>query len=276
MSANAKRSLGQNFLVDEAYIARIVDGAGVRPTDTVVEIGPGRGALTDRLRSRAAHFIAIEKDDALAAIHEKAFANDPTSALVHGDALKVMPADLPFPGPYRIVANLPYNMAARITLHLLEEWGTDAAAMTLMYQAEVADRIVARPGTKAYGSLSVQVQAFCEGWRLFTVPGGAFRPRPKVLSAVVRLERRPVPLFEVGGVAREWFRTVVRAAFQSRRKTLVNSLKLAPALPSDRDTLEAALTEAGIDPAIRGDSVPPEGFVRLAAALRSTTPVDAV
>ena len=110
MNPNAKRSLGQNFLVDEAYIARIVDGAGVRPTDTVLEIGPGRGALTDRLRARAARFIAIEKDDALAAYHDKAFADDPTSALVHGDALKVQPADLPFPGPYRIVANLPYNL----------------------------------------------------------------------------------------------------------------------------------------------------------------------
>lgn len=276
MSASAKRSLGQNFLVDEAYIARIVDGAGVRPTDTVIEIGPGRGALTDRLRARAARFIAIEKDDALAAMHERAFADDPNAALVHGDALEVMPADLPFPGPYRLVANLPYNMAARITLHLLEEWGTDAAAMTLMYQAEVADRIVGVPGTKAYGSLSVQVQAFCKGWRLFTVPGGAFRPRPKILSAVVRLERRPVPLFELGGVERPWFRTVVRAAFQSRRKTLLNSLRLAPELPDDRPTLEAAMTEAGLDLAVRGDSVSPEGLVRLAAALQSTTPADDV
>ncbi len=276
MSAPAKRSLGQNFLVDDAYITRIVDGAGVRPTDTVIEIGPGRGALTDRLRARAARFIAIEKDDELAKMHEAAFADDPNAALVHGDALRVMPSDLPFPGPYRLVANLPYNIAARITLHLLEEWGTDAAAMTLMYQAEVADRIVAKPGTKAYGSLSVQVQAFCEGWRLFTVPGGAFRPRPKILSAVVRLERRPVPLFEAGGVDRAWFRTVVRAAFQSRRKTLINSLMLAPDLPSERDVVEAALRTAGLDVGIRGDSVNPEGMVRLAAALQSTTPAAAV
>lgn len=268
--SRAKRSLGQNFLVDEAYIARIVDGAGVRPTDTVLEIGPGRGALTDRLRKRAARFIAIEKDDELAEVHRAAFADDPTSELVHADALKVMPADLPFPGPYRIVANLPYNMAARITLHLLEEWGTDVTALTLMYQAEVAERIVARPGTKPYGSLSVQVQAFCQAWKLFTVPGGAFRPRPKVLSAVVRLERRETPLFEAAGVEREWFRTVVRAGFQSRRKTLVNSLKLAPALPSDSATLEAAIAAAGLPEGIRGDSVSPEGFVRLAAALRSS------
>jgi len=273
--SRAKRSLGQNFLVDDAYIARIVDGAGVRPDDTVVEIGPGRGALTHRLRSRAARFIAIEKDDALAEVHRAAFADDPTSELVHGDALTVMPADLPFPGPYRIVANLPYNMAGRITLHLLEQWGSDAAAMTLMFQAEVANRIVAQPGTKPYGSLSVQIQAFCQGWRLFTVPGGAFRPRPKVLSAVVRLERRPEPLFVSGGVERAWFRTVVRAGFQSRRKTLVNSLKLAPALPSDNATLEAALEAAGLPVSVRGDSVDPEGFVRLAAALQSTREGDA-
>ena len=274
MSGRAKRSLGQNFLVDDAYISRIVEGAGVRPTDTVVEIGPGRGALTERLRARAARFIAIEKDDALAATHRAAFADDPTAELVHGDALEVMPSGLPFPGPYRIVANLPYNMAARITLHLLEEWGEDAAAMTLMYQAEVAERIVALPATKSYGSLSVQVQAFCQGWRLFNVPGGAFRPVPKVMSAVVRLERRPTPLYE-GHVDRPWFRTVVRAGFQSRRKTLLNSLKLAPELPSDNATIQAAIEEAGLPVGIRGDSVSPEGFVRLAVALQSTrSPAD--
>lgn len=263
----AKRSLGQNFLVDPVFIKRIVDAAGVMSGETVVEIGPGRGALTGHLRGKADRFVAIEKDDALAAEHTERFADDADAAVVHGDALKVMPDDLPFPGPYRVVANLPYNMAARITLHLLEDWGTELASFTLMFQAEVADRIVARPGSKAYGSLSVQIANFCEGWRLFSVPGRAFRPVPKVLSAVVRLRRRGSTLCEDGGVDYAWLRTVVRGGFQSRRKTLLNSLKLAEALPSDPAVLAQAIEVAGIAEGVRADSVTPEQFVALAAAL---------
>ena len=263
----AKRSLGQNFLVDQSVIRRIVDAAGVTEGDTVLEIGPGRGALTHQLRARAAHFVCIEKDDALAAEHARSFADDAQAHVVHGDALKAMPEELPTPGPYRIVANLPYNMAARITLHLLESWGTDVSAMTLMYQAEVADRIVGRPGSKSYGSLSVQIANFCEGWRLFSVPGGAFRPVPKVLSAVVRLRRRPVTLCEERGVDYQWLRLVVRGAFQSRRKTMINSLRLAPALSSDVKVLAAAIEAAGIPEGTRADSVTPRQFVALASLL---------
>lgn len=265
--ARPKRSLGQNFLQDPAIIARIVEAAGVVEGETVLEIGPGRGALTDKLRARAGRFIAVEKDDELSTYHRERLADDPDAAVVHGDALRVMPADLPFPGPYRIVANLPYNMAARITLHLLEEWGRDVRALTLMYQAEVADRIVGRPGSKSYGSLSVQVASFCEGWRLFSVPGSAFRPVPKVLSAVVRLRRRETPLHEAAGVEYDWLRTVVRGAFQSRRKTLINSLRLAPGLPPE-ERLREAMTAAGIRDGVRADAVSPEQFVALAAALR--------
>jgi len=267
----AKRSLGQNFLVDGSFIRKIVEAAGVVEGETVIEIGPGRGALTGQLRSKAARFIAIEKDDELAARHARSFADDPDAEVVHGDALTIMPADLPFPGPYRIVANLPYNMAARITLHLLEEWGADVTSLTLMFQAEVADRIVGRPGSKAYGSLSVQVANYCEGWRLFSVPGSAFRPVPKVLSAVVRMRRRDTPLCAAHGVEYQWLRTVVRGGFQSRRKTLINSLKLAPKLSSDPCVLAAAIAEAGIGPATRADSVTPEQFVHLASLLKPAT-----
>ena len=263
----AKRSLGQNFLVDPAFIRRIVEAAGVTSGETVVEIGPGRGALTHLLRARADRFVAIEKDDTLAAEHAERFAEDDMASVLHGDALSVMPGELPFPAPYRVVANLPYNMAARITLHLLEDWGTDLNSMTLMFQAEVADRIVGKPGTKAYGSLSVQVANFCEGWRLFSVPGGAFRPVPKVLSAVVRLRRRPSTLCEDAGVEYSWLRDVVRAGFQSRRKTLINSLKLATTMPSDPAVLQAALDAAGIPAGVRADAVTPEQFVALAASM---------
>ncbi|MCO4769076.1 MAG: ribosomal RNA small subunit methyltransferase A [Deltaproteobacteria bacterium] len=263
----AKRSLGQNFLVDQTVIRRIVEAAGVIAGETVVEIGPGRGALTSQLRARADRFVCIEKDDSLAAEHAAHFADDDGVSVVHGDALKVLPAELPFDAPYRVVANLPYNMAARITLHLLENWGNDLSSLTLMFQAEVADRIVGQPNTKAYGSLSVQVANFCEGWRLFSVPGGAFRPVPKVLSAVVRLRRRPTTLCEDQGVDYQWLRKVARAGFQSRRKTLVNSLKLAPTVTSDPATLHAALATAGIAEGVRADAVTPTQFVALAAAL---------
>ena len=270
MTYKPKRSLGQNFLVDAAYINKIVEAAGIADGDTVLEIGPGRGALTSGLRRRAARFVAIEKDDSLAESHRQSMVGDPTSAVVHGDALRVMPSDLPFDGPYRVVANLPYNMAARITMHLLEDWGADVRSMTLMFQAEVAERIVAHAGTASYGSLSVQIGSFCEGWRLFNVPGGAFRPIPKVVSSVVRLHRRSEPLHEAAGVPYETFRAVVRAGFQSRRKTLLNSLRLAPALPDDVALLEAALAEAGIATGARADAVPPEQFVRLSAILGSS------
>jgi len=178
----AKRSLGQNFLVDASVIARIVSAAGIRAGETVVEIGPGRGALTGPLRGASERFVCIEKDDALAAEWSEAFEGDPGSTLLHADALEILPADLPCPGPFRVVANLPYNVGARITMHLLEKWQGHVTGATLMFQREVAQRISAAAGTRPFGALSVLVQSFAECWILFGVPPEAFRPAPKVQS----------------------------------------------------------------------------------------------
>lgn len=266
----AKKSLGQNFLVDGGVIARIIAGAGIAGKDeTVVEIGPGRGAMTRGLAEAAPRFVAIEKDDDLAAKLQAEFAGRDDVAIVHGDALRVSPHDLPFPGPFRVVANLPYNVGGRITMHLLEEWGPSVTEMTLMFQREVADRLVAPAGTSSYSALSVLVQSFCETWLLFGVPPGAFRPVPKVRSAIVRLRRRETPLF--GDLPYDRFNKLVHGAFTSRRKTLFNSMKSAPGLPRDPDRLRALLAEAGVDPRLRPDAVPVEGYVAMLRALLSST-----
>lgn len=259
--AAAKRSLGQNFLVDLGVVARIVQAAGICQDETVVEIGPGRGALTPGLRGLASQLVCIEKDDELAPALAARFVDDDEAQVVHGDALTLLPTDLPFPGPYRVVANLPYNMAARITMHLLEDWGDSLRSATMMYQLEVAERLAAAPGTKAYGALSVLVQSFCEVWPLFQVPPGSFRPVPKVQSAVVRLSRRPEPLWQT--LDYSWFRKVVHAGFYARRKTLVNSLRFA-GLEKDADEIRAALDQASIHPERRGDSISVLEFVELA------------
>jgi 16S rRNA (adenine1518-N6/adenine1519-N6)-dimethyltransferase len=260
----AKRSLGQNFLVDQSVISRIVSAAGVRSGDTVVEIGPGRGALTAGLRALASTYVCVEKDDALAAQLAEQFADDPTAYAVNADALVMLPEALPVPGPYRVVANLPYNVGGRITMHLLENWHGHVTSATLMFQREVANRLVAKHGTKAYGALTVLVQSMSEVWPLFGVPPGSFRPIPKVQSRVVRLQPRAEPLW--AGMDYEHFRKVVHGGFQSRRKTLLNSLSNA-GLGGDADARRAFIADAGLDPGVRPDNVPLAGWVALARAL---------
>ena len=261
----AKRSLGQNFLVDLSVVDRIVSAAGVRSGDVVVEIGPGRGALTGGLRALAATYICIEKDGALAEELTERFADDEHAHVVHGDALVLGPESMPAPGPYRVVANLPYNVGGRITMHLLENWSGTVTAATLMFQREVANRLVAMPSTKAYGALTVLVQSMAEVWPLFGVPPGAFRPVPKVQSRVVRFQPHPEPLW--AGLDYERFRRVVHGGFQSRRKTLLNSLGHAGGLPDSVEVLRAAIAEAGPDVGMRPDHVSVSGWVALTRAL---------
>ena len=268
-TSRPKRSLGQNFLVDASVIERVVSASGVASGDTVVEIGPGRGALTGSLKDRAERLVLIEKDDHLAARHEARFEGDANVAVVHGDALRIRPGELPFPGPYRVVANLPYNVGGRITMHLLEEWRGQVLSATLMFQREVAARLVAPAGTSPYGALSVLVQSFAEVWSLFAVPPEAFRPVPRVQSRVVRFRPRDVPSWE--GLDYEHFRRVVHGGFAFRRKTLYNSLQMASGVPDSAEEIHAALTSAGIDPSLRGDAVPVDDWVRLARALSGDT-----
>ncbi len=264
-NVRAKKSLGQNFLVDEGVIARIASAAAIRADDVVVEIGPGRGALTPRLRSQARHLICIEKDDVLAEQWERKFAADAGADLVHADALKVLPRDLPIDGPYRVVANLPYNVGGRITMHLLEEWTGQVKSATLMFQREVAERICASPSTKPYGALTVLVRSFAESWILFGVPPGAFRPIPKVQSRVIRLQPLAEPKWRAAGVDYEHFRKVVHAGFAARRKTVSNSL--AVGLRREASELAEPLAAAEIEPGVRAQALDVDAWVRLAAAI---------
>ena len=252
--APPKKALGQHFLTDRGYIEKIVLAVDPRPGDRLVEIGPGQGAITFPLLDRHGELTVIEFDrDLIFPLSEAARAHG-TLEVIHRDVLTVDFSALAHNGgPIRLVGNLPYNLSSPILFHALEH----AAAirdMHFMLQKEVVDRMAAAPGSKVYGRLSVMLQAYCEVTPLFDVPPGAFRPPPKVDSAVVRLLPRPAERIEVRDHAR--FETVVRAAFGQRRKTLRNALSGV----CDSAQIEAA----GLRPDARAEQVEVAGFVQLA------------
>lgn len=256
----ARKSLGQNFLLDINLTRRIARASGALQGMTVVEIGPGPGGLTRALLLEgAAKVVAIEKDRrCVAALGELAIAFPGRLEIVEADATGLDAGTL-VDGPARIVANLPYNVATV----LLAGWlGTDAwppwwDSLTLMFQREVAERIVARHGSKTYGRLSVLAQWRTRSRILFDVDRRAFTPPPKVTSSVVRIEPLPAPPDVVPRVLEQ----MTAAAFGQRRKMLRSSLR---PLVEDPDILLPAL---GIDPAQRAEDVSVEGYVALAAAL---------
>ena len=251
----AKKALGQHFLHERAYIERIVDAVDPRPGDRLVEIGPGQGALTLPLLQRHGALTVIEFDRDLIAPLARAAAGAGDLEVIHRDVLDVDFSALAGGTPLRVVGNLPYNISSPILFHVLDH-AADIVDMHFMLQKEVVERMAAGPGSKAYGRLSVMLQAACLVVPLFEVPPGAFRPPPKVDSAVVRLAPRPAG--EAGIADRERFAAVVRAAFGKRRKTLRNALSgLCD---------EACFQAAGIDPGTRAEQVPVAGFVRLANA----------
>ncbi len=252
----ARRRFSQNFLHDAYYIERIVAAIDPRPGDRIVEIGPGLGAMTAPLVQRAASITAVEIDRDLAARLRGRFAPGQLT-LVEGDALALDWAALAAadPRPLRIVGNLPYHISTPLLFTLLP-----IAALVrdqhFMLQKEVVDRIVALPGGRDYGRLSVMLQLRFRMARLFVVPPGAFSPAPQVSSAIVRMLPRPVA--ELPALAEASFARVVTAAFGQRRKTLRNALA---------DVLdEAAIRACGIDPGVRAETLPVAAFVRLARA----------
>ena len=255
---DAKKHLGQNFLHERGVIAKIVQAVDPRPGDAIVEIGPGQGALTFPLLDRHGALTAIEFDRDLHAPLQAAARAHGELRLVEGDVLDVdfgalarelAPAD----GRIRLVGNLPYNLSSPILFHALEHAGV-VRDMHFMLQKEVVERMAAPPGSKVYGRLSVMLQAYCTVAPLFTVPPGAFRPAPKVDSAVVRLVPRPTGSIGIRDRAR--FAAIVRAAFGQRRKTLRNAL--AGTLDAD------AIVAAGLDPGARAEQLSVADFVRLA------------
>ena len=248
-----RKRFGQHFLHDPGVLRRIVAAINPRPGEPLVEIGPGEGALTDPLLAAGATLHVIELDRDLAA--RLRARNEPRLQVIEADVLDVDLHALAtrLGAPLRLVGNLPYNVSSPILFHALAQ--LDAITdMHFMLQKEVVDRMAAAPGGKEYGRLSVMLQAWCEVEALFNVGPGAFRPPPKVDSAVARLRPRPAADIGIDDPAR--FAAVVRAAFGQRRKTLRNAL----AGVVDAATIEAA----GLDPGDRAERVPVAGFVALA------------
>jgi len=248
-----RKRFGQNFLADPHYVARIVAAIAPAEGDNLVEIGPGPGALTAPLVARTGRIAAIEIDRDLAARLAAAFAPE-RLALVVGDALEFDFARL---GPrLRVVGNLPYYISTPLLFHLAQ-YDAQIRDVHVMLQREVVDRMTATPGTKDYGRLTVMLQAKFALARLFVVPAGAFRPAPKVDSAVVRLT--PLGSDKPSIADEALFARIVVAAFGQRRKTLRNALTDI----CDVDELRAA----AIDPAVRGETLAVADFVRLANRL---------
>jgi 16S rRNA (adenine1518-N6/adenine1519-N6)-dimethyltransferase len=246
----ARKRFGQNFLVDAHYVDRIVAAVDPRSGDNLVEIGPGLAALTGRLIERAGHIAAIEIDRDLAARLRTAYAADALT-LIEADALAFDFAALG--ERLRVVGNLPYNISSPLLFHLMT-FESRIADITVMLQREVVARMVAAPSTADYGRLSVMLQASFAMTRLFIVPPGAFRPAPKVDSAVVRLVPLGARKPRIDDSA--LFARVVAAAFAQRRKTLRNALSALC------DT--AAMESVGIDPGARGEALALADFARLA------------
>lgn len=262
----AKRSLGQNFLSDLSVINRIVEEVVPQPGNTIVEIGPGRGALTAPLIDSGARVIAIELDDALSEALVDRFADRENFYLVTADALAVDFGELIAPATTaRVVANLPYNISTAIIQRLFEQ-SAFITDMTLMLQREVVDRISAGPDDPERGFLSVLVEAHAVCEKLFDVPPAAFRPAPKVLSSVARLTiRESVP----GDVDEAVLWKLVGAGFQQRRKTILNNLKSSPVLFPNSNPGESAvplLASADIEPGRRAQSLTLEEWVALTRA----------
>ncbi|MFY1711457.1 16S rRNA (adenine(1518)-N(6)/adenine(1519)-N(6))-dimethyltransferase RsmA [Tritonibacter mobilis] len=261
---SARKSLGQNFLLDLNLTAKIARQAGDLTGCDVLEIGPGPGGLTRGLLSEGARkVLAIEKDQrCLPALAEIADAHPGRLEVINGDALEIDPLAHLTP-PIRVAANLPYNVGTELLVRWLtpKDWPPFWQSLTLMFQREVAERIVAQPGSKAYGRLAILAQWRAEAKIALSLPPGAFTPPPKVSSAVVHLTAMPEPRFPADAAV---LSRVVAAAFNQRRKMLRASLKgVSP-------QIEDHLNAAGIPPTERAEQVSLEGFCALARSLAQT------
>ena len=262
MSGRARKRFGQHFL-EPAWVAKLVDALDARPDETFLEIGPGRGALTVPLAARVKRLLAVEIDRDLAADLP---AEVPGIHLVQADFLDVNLPDLlrDSSKPVRVVGNLPYNVASPILFKLLHDAddGRMLRDATLMLQKEVADRLVATPGSDGYGALAIQVALLADAERILSLPPGAFRPAPKVKSAVVRLRFRE-PGVDVGD--RSMFEKLVRGLFLQRRKTVANALK--PVADSIGRSATELIEQARVDAKKRPEALTLDDFARLARAM---------
>jgi len=248
--------LGQNFLADQNLLQAIVRDAALASDDVALEIGGGEGALTERVASQVAYVHVIELDERLAASLDQLAESHPNVSVVRGDAMKVELAALE-PSPSVVTSNLPYAIATPVLLRTIAELPS-VHAWTVMVQREIADRLLAAPGSRTYGAPSVLVQLACDVELLRRVDPAVFSPRPRVESALLRLERR-------AAAAPETLAKLVRAGFAHRRKRLAGSVELAGG-PS-REAVRAALRSLGIDEDARAEALAPDQFTELGAAL---------
>jgi 16S rRNA (adenine1518-N6/adenine1519-N6)-dimethyltransferase len=263
----AKKSFGQNFLVDDHYIEKIISALNPQKGETIVEIGSGRGALTEKLLETGANVTAIELERDMIAVLKEKFAGFENFNLVETDALKVNYAEITTNNEQgtrnKLVANLPYYISTAILQKLIEQRAV-FSEMILMFQREVVERITAEVGNSERGFLTVFTEAFLSAEKLFDVPPDAFRPAPKVWSAVVRLK----PKTENDPLDETLFRTLISAGFAQKRKTILNNLKSSP--PDLREKIgdaERLLKESGIEPNRRAETLSLEEWKQILARL---------
>lgn len=259
---------GQNFVIDPNTVRRIVALAEVEPDDVALEIGPGLGSLTLGLLEAARQVTAVEIEDSLAARLPRTAAERLPGAedrlrVLNADALRV--TELPEPAPSTVVANLPYNVSVPVLLHLLATFPSLQRGL-VMVQLEVADRLVATPGSKTYGVPSVKMAWYCSAKRVGTVPPSVFWPAPNVDSGLVRLVRRDPP---ATSAPRERVFRVIDAAFAQRRKMLRAALA---GIAGSSSAASAVIEGAGIDPTVRGEALEVEDFARIAEGLGERAP----
>ncbi len=254
------KKLGQNFLIDADIVRGIVDAADIRPGERVLEIGPGIGTLTQGLAEAGAEVTAVELDKKLPAVLAKTLEGYENVRIVQGDILKVNIPEIMGSEPFKVAANLPYYITTPIIMTLLER-RLPISRLVTMVQKEVADRMVAEPGTKAYGALSVAVQYYTQPHVELDVPPRSFIPAPEVDSVVIVCDVREKPPVTVAD--EKLFFRVVRAAFGQRRKTLSNALKGAG---FDKELIRTALPAAGIDGTRRGETLSLMEFAAIATA----------
>ncbi len=264
-----RKGLGQHWLVDARRLRRIADAANFSEEETVVEVGPGKGALTQILAGRAERLIAVEVDQELASVLRERFKGQPQITIAEGDVLSLSPAELLSHGkagpPYVVVGNLPYFIGTAIVRHFLQS-DLQPRWMVVMLQAEVAESMAAGPGRMTY--LSLETQVFAKARVLFYVPPSAFKPPPKVRSAVVRLESLDHPRVE-GGL-RAAFLEFGQAGFAAPRKQVANSL--AVGLQTTQAEARDLLEEAGIEPALRPANLSIEDWLRLFDVFQRRSP----
>ncbi len=269
------KSLGQNFLNDDAIISHIVDAAGIGSGDLVIEIGPGLGSMTAELAARAGRVVAVEIDKHLMPVLKENLKEFPNVTLLNRDIMKVdirkeilemaELADSGFkPDKIRVVANLPYYITTPVIMKLLEQ-ELPTECMVFMVQMEVADRMAAGPGGKEYGALSVAVQFYSKPYKLFKVSPHSFIPQPGVESSVIRLDIYKTPPVQV--LDRKMFFKTVKSAFGQRRKTLINALCNAGCFNKSKDEIRELLKNLGIEENQRGETLSLEQFAQLSNSL---------